>query len=67
MADYCKQDQEAGSAASEDWMGSSVDPPCFGQSKIFPYKCLIKSLQSRVSLRNPDRIVIFYGKTYRKF
>ncbi|XP_046516082.1 intermembrane lipid transfer protein VPS13D isoform X2 [Equus quagga] len=34
MADYCKQDQEAGSAASEDWMGSSVDPPCFGQTEV---------------------------------
>lgn len=35
MADYCKQDKEVDATTSEDWMGSSVDPPCFGQSKIF--------------------------------
>lgn len=34
MADYCKQDQEIESATSEDWMGSSVDPPCFGQTEV---------------------------------
>ncbi|KAF6112219.1 vacuolar protein sorting 13-like protein D [Phyllostomus discolor] len=37
MADYCKQDKEADSALSEDWMGSSVDPPCFGQSLPLVY------------------------------
>ncbi|KAF6112214.1 vacuolar protein sorting 13-like protein D [Phyllostomus discolor] len=36
MADYCKQDKEADSALSEDWMGSSVDPPCFGQKVKTP-------------------------------
>lgn len=44
MADYCKQEKEIDSSTSEDWMGSSVDPPCFGQSKIFLYKCPTKSL-----------------------
>ncbi|XP_039698117.1 intermembrane lipid transfer protein VPS13D isoform X2 [Pteropus medius] len=34
MADYCKQDKEIDSSASEDWMGSSVDPPCFGQTEV---------------------------------
>lgn len=34
LADYCKEDKETESAKSEDWMGSSVDPPCFGQSKV---------------------------------
>lgn len=43
MADYCKQDKEVDPTPSEDWMGSSVDPPCFGQSKIFLYTCLTKS------------------------
>ncbi|XP_054993601.1 intermembrane lipid transfer protein VPS13D isoform X1 [Sorex araneus] len=37
MADYCKQDKEIESATSEDWMGSSVDPPCFGQSLPLVY------------------------------
>ena len=43
MADYCKQDKEVDPTPSEDWMGSSVDPPCFGQSKVFLYTCLTKS------------------------
>ncbi|KAM6218900.1 intermembrane lipid transfer protein VPS13D [Rhynchocyon petersi] len=34
MADYCKQDKEMDSTKSEDWMGSSVDPPCFGQTEV---------------------------------
>ncbi|XP_047579572.1 intermembrane lipid transfer protein VPS13D isoform X3 [Lutra lutra] len=37
MADYCKQDKEMDSTTSEDWMGSSVDPPCFGQSLPLVY------------------------------
>ncbi|XP_026916178.2 intermembrane lipid transfer protein VPS13D isoform X5 [Acinonyx jubatus] len=37
MADYCKQDKEIDSTTSEDWMGSSVDPPCFGQSLPLVY------------------------------
>uniref|UniRef100_A0A4X1W8C9 Vacuolar protein sorting 13 homolog D n=1 Tax=Sus scrofa TaxID=9823 RepID=A0A4X1W8C9_PIG len=36
MADYCKQDKEIDSTTSEDWMGSSVDPPCFGQKMKAP-------------------------------
>lgn len=55
MADYCKEDKEVDSATTEDWMGSSVDPPCFGQSKGFLYKCLTVpvELQSHVSLTTP--------------
>ncbi|KAI5139723.1 Vacuolar Protein Sorting-Associated Protein 13D [Manis pentadactyla] len=34
MADYCKQDKEVDATTSEDWMGSSVDPPCFGQTEV---------------------------------
>lgn len=34
MEDYCKQDKEVNVISSEDWMGSSVDPPCFGQSML---------------------------------
>ncbi|XP_057355728.1 intermembrane lipid transfer protein VPS13D isoform X6 [Manis pentadactyla] len=37
MADYCKQDKEVDATTSEDWMGSSVDPPCFGQSLPLVY------------------------------
>ncbi|XP_030881268.1 vacuolar protein sorting-associated protein 13D [Leptonychotes weddellii] len=37
MADYCKQEKEIDSTTSEDWMGSSVDPPCFGQSLPLVY------------------------------
>ncbi|XP_030798084.1 vacuolar protein sorting-associated protein 13D isoform X1 [Rhinopithecus roxellana] len=37
MADYCKDDNEIESTKSEDWMGSSVDPPCFGQSLPLVY------------------------------
>ncbi|XP_043780096.1 vacuolar protein sorting-associated protein 13D isoform X4 [Cervus elaphus] len=36
MADYCKQDKEVDPTPSEDWMGSSVDPPCFGQKMKAP-------------------------------
>nr|XP_055187532.1 intermembrane lipid transfer protein VPS13D isoform X4 [Nyctereutes procyonoides] len=36
MADYCKQDKEIDSTSAEDWMGSSVDPPCFGQKVKTP-------------------------------
>nr|XP_033778552.1 vacuolar protein sorting-associated protein 13D isoform X3 [Geotrypetes seraphini] len=35
MADYCKQELDTSKA--EDWMGSSVDPPCFGQSLPLVY------------------------------
>uniref|UniRef100_A0A8C8ZTK4 Vacuolar protein sorting 13 homolog D n=1 Tax=Prolemur simus TaxID=1328070 RepID=A0A8C8ZTK4_PROSS len=34
MADYCKDNKETDSTQSEDWMGSSVDPPCFGQTEV---------------------------------
>ncbi|CAK6440611.1 unnamed protein product [Pipistrellus nathusii] len=34
MADYCKEDKEVDSTTTEDWMGSSVDPPCFGQTEV---------------------------------
>lgn len=34
MEDYCKQDKEVNVISTEDWMDSSVDPPCFGQSMI---------------------------------
>ncbi|XP_052031847.1 LOW QUALITY PROTEIN: intermembrane lipid transfer protein VPS13D [Apodemus sylvaticus] len=37
LADYCKEDKETESAKTEDWMGSSVDPPCFGQSLPLVY------------------------------
>ncbi|XP_058711402.1 intermembrane lipid transfer protein VPS13D [Poecile atricapillus] len=34
MEDYCKQEEEVNVISSEDWMGSSVDPPCFGQTEM---------------------------------
>ncbi|XP_039079082.1 vacuolar protein sorting-associated protein 13D isoform X1 [Hyaena hyaena] len=34
LADYCKQDKEIDATTTEDWMGSSVDPPCFGQTEV---------------------------------
>ncbi|XP_033375195.1 vacuolar protein sorting-associated protein 13D isoform X3 [Parus major] len=37
MEDYCKQEKEVNVISSEDWMGSSVDPPCFGQSLPLVY------------------------------
>uniref|UniRef100_A0A8C3DPQ3 Vacuolar protein sorting 13 homolog D n=1 Tax=Corvus moneduloides TaxID=1196302 RepID=A0A8C3DPQ3_CORMO len=37
MEDYCKQDKEVNVISSEDWSGSSVDPPCFGQSLPLVY------------------------------
>ncbi|XP_027253957.1 vacuolar protein sorting-associated protein 13D isoform X7 [Cricetulus griseus] len=37
LADYCKEDKGTESAKSEEWMGSSVDPPCFGQSLPLVY------------------------------
>ncbi|XP_018408139.1 PREDICTED: vacuolar protein sorting-associated protein 13D [Nanorana parkeri] len=30
MADYCKQEKEPPIDTAEEWMGSSVDPPCIG-------------------------------------
>ncbi|XP_047373498.1 intermembrane lipid transfer protein VPS13D isoform X6 [Sciurus carolinensis] len=36
MADYCKEDKEIDSTQSEDWVGSSVDPPSFGQKVKTP-------------------------------
>lgn len=60
MADYCKEDKETESTTTEDWMGSSVDPPCFGQSKGFLYKCLTVTvdLQTHVSLKTPKSVSV---------
>ncbi|KAL0158326.1 hypothetical protein M9458_046402, partial [Cirrhinus mrigala] len=34
LADYCKEDEQSPqSSAALSWMGSSVDPPSFGQSE----------------------------------
>uniref|UniRef100_A0A8C2SZ41 Vacuolar protein sorting 13 homolog D n=1 Tax=Coturnix japonica TaxID=93934 RepID=A0A8C2SZ41_COTJA len=37
MEDYCKQDKEVNAISSEEWMGSSEDSPCFGQSLPLVY------------------------------
>ncbi|XP_066494000.1 intermembrane lipid transfer protein VPS13D [Tiliqua scincoides] len=37
MADYCKQEKEVEEVESKDWMGSSVDPPSFGQGLPLVY------------------------------
>ncbi|XP_069467009.1 intermembrane lipid transfer protein VPS13D [Ambystoma mexicanum] len=37
MADYCKQEEEMDMKQVEEWMGSSVDPPDFGQSLPLSY------------------------------
>ncbi|XP_063001312.1 intermembrane lipid transfer protein VPS13D isoform X9 [Elgaria multicarinata webbii] len=37
MADYCKQEKEVEEVESEEWMGSSVDPPSFGQGLPLVY------------------------------
>ncbi|XP_066547335.1 intermembrane lipid transfer protein VPS13D isoform X1 [Amia ocellicauda] len=40
LADYCKEEEEGQSprnSAALSWMGSSVDPPCFGQSLPLAY------------------------------
>ncbi|KAM4652130.1 intermembrane lipid transfer protein VPS13D [Discoglossus pictus] len=37
MADYCKQEKEADTSTAEEWMGSSVDPPCIGPSLPLVY------------------------------
>ncbi|XP_034152069.1 vacuolar protein sorting-associated protein 13D isoform X4 [Esox lucius] len=36
LADYCKEEEEQPPQASAalSWMGSSVDPPCFGQTDV---------------------------------
>ncbi|XP_053498784.1 intermembrane lipid transfer protein VPS13D isoform X2 [Ictalurus furcatus] len=35
LADYCKEDEQSPqSSASVSWMGSSVDPPTFGQTEV---------------------------------
>lgn len=70
LADYCKEDKETESAKSEDWMGSSVDPPCFGQSKVFYMHmsvCSSVNLQSSPSLRDSIGMVSLCGELHRKF
>ncbi|XP_072833810.2 intermembrane lipid transfer protein VPS13D [Pogona vitticeps] len=37
MADYCKQEKEVEEVESEEWIGSSVDPPSFGQGLPLVY------------------------------
>ncbi|KAE8593143.1 hypothetical protein XENTR_v10019000 [Xenopus tropicalis] len=37
LADYCKQEKECEIDTSEEWMGSSVDPPCLGPSRPLAY------------------------------
>uniref|UniRef100_A0A803TAF3 UBA domain-containing protein n=1 Tax=Anolis carolinensis TaxID=28377 RepID=A0A803TAF3_ANOCA len=37
MEDYCKHENAAEETESEEWMGSSVDPPSFGQSLPLVY------------------------------
>ncbi|XP_054856929.1 intermembrane lipid transfer protein VPS13D isoform X2 [Eublepharis macularius] len=37
MADYCKLEKEVEADESEEWMGSSVDPPSFGQGLPLVY------------------------------
>uniref|UniRef100_A0A8D0BUC4 Vacuolar protein sorting 13 homolog D n=1 Tax=Salvator merianae TaxID=96440 RepID=A0A8D0BUC4_SALMN len=34
MADYCKQENQMEEVESDNWMGSSVDPPSFGQAEV---------------------------------
>uniref|UniRef100_A0A670ZLE6 Vacuolar protein sorting 13 homolog D n=1 Tax=Pseudonaja textilis TaxID=8673 RepID=A0A670ZLE6_PSETE len=34
MADYCSQEKETTEVESEDWVGSSVDPPSFRQAEM---------------------------------
>ncbi|XP_018606143.2 vacuolar protein sorting-associated protein 13D isoform X2 [Scleropages formosus] len=63
LADYCKDKDEAempGSSTSVPWMGSSVDPPCFGQSLPLAYlrtrstaslTCLEQQIHARVDVK----------------
>ncbi|XP_053546399.1 intermembrane lipid transfer protein VPS13D isoform X2 [Bombina bombina] len=34
MADYCKQEKVSDTSATDEWMGSSVDPPCIGPTEM---------------------------------
>ncbi|XP_074831975.1 intermembrane lipid transfer protein VPS13D isoform X2 [Carettochelys insculpta] len=59
MADYCKQEC-VDTAKSEDWMGSSVDPPSFGQSLPLVYL----RTRSTASLTNLEHQI--YTRAERK-
>lgn len=48
MEDYCKQDKEVNVISSEDWLGSSVDPPCFGQSMLVINHTLFETVLSHM-------------------
>uniref|UniRef100_A0A803U021 UBA domain-containing protein n=1 Tax=Anolis carolinensis TaxID=28377 RepID=A0A803U021_ANOCA len=50
MEDYCKHENAAEETESEEWMGSSVDPPSFGQSRSLPLVYL--RTRSTASLTN---------------
>ncbi|XP_039242295.1 vacuolar protein sorting-associated protein 13D [Pipra filicauda] len=58
MEDYCKQDKEVNVISSEDWMGSSVDPPCFGQSLPLVYL----RTRSTASLTNLEHQIYARGE-----
>ncbi|KAM4015734.1 LOW QUALITY PROTEIN: intermembrane lipid transfer protein VPS13D [Anomaloglossus baeobatrachus] len=65
MADYCKQDKEATiETGNEEWLGSSVDPPCIGPSLPLSYlrtrstaslTNLEHQVYARVEMKTPKR------------
>ncbi|KAM9299302.1 intermembrane lipid transfer protein VPS13D [Gastrophryne carolinensis] len=64
MADYCKQEKEPPVETTEEWMGSSVDPPCIGPSLPLSYlrtrstaslTNLEHHVYARVEMKTPKR------------
>uniref|UniRef100_A0A8C2JST0 Vacuolar protein sorting 13 homolog D n=1 Tax=Cyprinus carpio TaxID=7962 RepID=A0A8C2JST0_CYPCA len=63
LADYCKEDEQSPqSSTALSWMGSSVDPPSFGQSLPLAYlrtrsstslTCLEQQIHARGTKRQP--------------
>ncbi|XP_016135660.1 vacuolar protein sorting-associated protein 13D-like [Sinocyclocheilus grahami] len=65
LADYCKEDEQSPqSSAALSWMGSSVDPPSFGQSLPLAYlrtrsstslTCLEQQIHARADMKLSKR------------
>ncbi|TRY87039.1 hypothetical protein DNTS_009138 [Danionella cerebrum] len=65
LADYCKEDEQSPqSSAAQSWMGSSVDPPSFGQSLPLAYlrtrsstslTCLEQQIHTRADMKLSKR------------
>uniref|UniRef100_A0A803TXG1 UBA domain-containing protein n=1 Tax=Anolis carolinensis TaxID=28377 RepID=A0A803TXG1_ANOCA len=61
MEDYCKHENAAEETESEEWMGSSVDPPSFGQTEMKTPKRRQPFVP--FALRNHTGCTLWFGTT----